>query len=89
MSSFPAQIDVVFSNEETFACELQDETAFSVSMGEAYMPESYTGSVDITPTNTVQVLATQGKVLDTNLIIEPIPNNYGLITYNGSYITVS
>lgn len=89
MSSFPAQIDVVFSNEETFACTLQDETAFNVSMGEAYMPESYQGSVDVTPTNTIQVLATQGKVLDSNITIEPIPNNYGLITYNGSYITVS
>lgn len=87
--SFPAQIDVVFSNEETFVCALQDETAFNVSMGEAYMPESYHGSVDITPTTDVQVLATQGKVLDTNITIEPIPNNYGLITYNGSIITVS
>lgn len=89
MSSFPAQFDVVFSNEETFVCALQDETAFNVSMGEAYMPESYHGSVDITPTADVQVLATQGKVLDTNITIEPIPNNYGLITYNGSTITVS
>ena len=89
MSYFPAQIDVVFSNEENFVCAVQDETAFTVSMGEAFMPESYRGSVDITPTDTVQVLATQGKVLDTNITIEPIPNNYGLITYNGSYITVS
>lgn len=89
MTAFPAQFDVVFSNEETFACTLQDETAFNVSMGEAYMPESYRGSVDITPTADVQVLATQGKVLDSNIIIEPIPNNYGLITWDGSTLTVS
>ena len=89
MSAFPAQFDVVFSNEETFACTLQDETAFNVSMGEAYMPESYTGSTDITPTADVQVLATQGKVIDSNIIIEPIPNNYGLITWDGSTLMVS
>ena len=71
--SFPAQIDVVFSNEETFVCALQDETAFNVSMGEAYMPESYHGSVDITPTTDVQVLATQGKVLDTRKIFVNVP----------------
>ena len=89
MTAFPAQFDVVFGNKETFACTLQDETAFSVSMGEAYMPESYTGSVDITPTEDVQILATQGKVLDSNITIEPIPNNYGLITWDGSTLTVS
>lgn len=35
----------------------------------------------ITPTGTVQGF---GKV-----IVDPIPQNYGLITYNGSTITVS
>lgn len=87
--SIPAQIDVVFSGEEKFICGLQDETAFTVSMGEAFLPEEYHGSVDITATTSVQVLETQGKLLADNIIIEPIPDNYGLITWNGSTLTVS
>lgn len=89
MSGFPAQFDVVFGNEEPFVCTMTDETAFTVSMGEAFLPEEYHGAVDITPTASVQVLETQGKLLADNIIIEPIPNNYGLITWNGSYLTVS
>ena len=89
MSGFPAQFDVVFGSEEPFVCAMTDETAFTVSMGEAFLPEEYHGSVDITPTNSVQVIGTQGKLLADDIIIEPIPSNYGLITYNGSYITVS
>ena len=47
------------------------------------------GEYDITPTNTEQVFSTEGKRCPHNFIVEPIPNNYGLITYNGSIITVS
>lgn len=83
------RVDVIFSKEETFICGMEDETAFTVSMGEAFLPEEYKGSVDITPTDGVKVLETQGKLLAENIIIEPIPNNYGLITWNGSTLTVS
>ena len=89
MSGFPAQFDVVFGSEEPFVCSMTDETAFTVSMGEAFLPEEYHGSVDITPTNSVQVIGTQGKLLADNIIVEPIPNNYGLVTWNGSTLTVS
>lgn len=89
MSGFPAQFDVVFGSEETFVCGMQDETAFTVSMGEAFLPEEYHGSVDVTATTSVQVLETQGKLLAENIIVEPIPDNYGLITWNGSTLTVS
>lgn len=89
MSAFPAQFDVVFGSEETFVCGMQDETAFTVSMGEAFLPEEYHGSVDVTATTSVQILETQGKLLADNIIVEPIPDNYGLITWNGSILTVS
>ena len=89
MSGFPAQFDVVFGGEETFVCGMQDETAFTVSMGEAFLPEEYHGTVDVTATTSVQILETQGKLLADNIIVEPSPNNYGLITWNGSTLTVS
>ena len=89
MSGFPAQFDVVFGSEEPFVCAMTDETAFTVSMGEAFLPEEYHGEVDVTATTSVQILETQGKLLADNIIVEPIPSNHGLITWNGATLTVS
>lgn len=55
----------------------------------AGIAKEYKGEYDITPTNTAQVFSTEGKRCPHNFIVEPIPQNYGLITYNGSTITVS
>lgn len=51
--------------------------------------ETYTGPTVVTPTQEVQTLATVGKVVLQNIQINPIPQNYGLITWNGQKITVS
>ena len=52
-------------------------------------PENYTGITEVIPTKQTQVLPTTGKMLLENVIVKPIPNNYGLITWNGSFLTVS
>ena len=49
----------------------------------------YTGETNITPSTSEQVLATAEKVVTRNIVINPIPSNYGLITWNGSTLTVS
>lgn len=49
----------------------------------------YSGDYTVTPTRSTQVLATKGKSLQKNITVEPIPKNYGLITWNGSTLTVS
>ena len=50
---------------------------------------TYTGVTDVTPTTTEQVLDTSNKVVTRNIVINPIPSNYGLITWNGATLTVS
>lgn len=50
---------------------------------------TYTGVTEVTPTTTEQVLDTSNKVVTRNIVINPIPSNYGLITWNGSTLTVS
>lgn len=50
---------------------------------------TYTGTTEVTPTTTEQVLDTSNKVVTRNIVINPIPSNYGLITWNGSTLTVS
>lgn len=49
----------------------------------------YHGLREVTPSQQEQVLETGGYLLTSNVIVKPIPKNYGLITWNGSYLTVS
>ncbi len=49
----------------------------------------YEGDYTVTPTQEQQVLETDDLRMLGNVVIEPIPQNYGLITYNGRIITVS
>lgn len=53
------------------------------------LPQPYTGDYQITPTAERQILHTEGKSMTGDLVIDPIPSNYGLITWNGSFLTVS
>lgn len=50
---------------------------------------TYTGATIVTPSTSEQVLATADKVVTRNIVVNPIPSNYGLITWNGSILTVS
>ena len=49
----------------------------------------YEGPVTVTPTQETQVLQTRQTTLLTDITINPIPSNYGLITWDGSVLTVS
>lgn len=49
----------------------------------------YEGSCEVTPTGETQILHTAGRGMSEDIRILPIPSNYGLITWNGSTLTVS
>lgn len=49
----------------------------------------YSGAYSAIPTQEQQEFATAGKMMRDHFIVEPIPQNYGLITYNGFELTVS
>lgn len=51
--------------------------------------EPYHGSYEFTPTDQEQVVPTADKVLGYDIVIHPIPSNYGQISWDGSIITVS
>ena len=51
--------------------------------------DTYKGSYNVTPSNIVQILHTEGLVMNDDVTIEKIPDNYGLITWNGTVLTVS
>ena len=54
----------------------------------AVYPPSYTGAVEVTPSEEEQTLQTSGLYMSDNIVISPIPSNYGRIAYSGGIITV-
>ena len=52
-------------------------------------PTIYGGPYEVTPSRDTQVLETRSKLATADIVINPIPSNYGLITYSGSILTVS
>ena len=51
--------------------------------------EYYTGAYEFTPSPETQTIEIEQLTASQNITINPIPNNYGLITWNGSTLTVS
>lgn len=49
----------------------------------------YEGDYEFTPTSETQTVAIEGLMARHDIVINPIPQNYGLITWDGSTITVS
>lgn len=48
----------------------------------------YDGSYDWIPTEDTQVVQIADRIGRQNVVIEPIPSNYGKIIYNGSQLRV-
>lgn len=87
--SYDGDADFTISDDGTFSIQKSIE-------GESGMVEQvhiegnyYSGPTSVTPTREAQILNTSGKTLTANITVNPIPPNYGLITWDGRKITVS
>jgi len=60
----------------------------AVAVVSSVYPE-YHGATEVTPNNETQTLLTADEIVHSNIIINPIPSNYGLIGWDGSALTVS
>lgn len=49
----------------------------------------YDGDYEFTPSTSPQIIGIEDKMAVQDIVINPIPNNYGLITWDGTKITVS
>ena len=76
--------DLEVSDGEDVECELASSIVINEIVG-----EPYEGPYEVTPSAETQILPTAVKTADSDIVINPIPNNYGLITYDGSCIRVS
>ena len=51
--------------------------------------DPFTGAYEYTPSNVVQTIEIANLKATQNIIINAIPNNYGLVTWNGLTLTIS
>ncbi len=60
------------------------------SVTTAIESEPYTGAYEITPTEEDQSLDTTGKLMNRNVLVKAIPQEYGRVTYdNRKVITIT
>lgn len=52
-------------------------------------PETYKGAYNVVPSMERQVLNTESLTMTDDVVVEKIPECYGLITWNGSFLRVS
>ena len=80
--------------EESAGAKLHVADAASMSLdvgGDFYAvgPPFYDGPYEITPGDEAQTLHMEGMRASQDVTVNPIPSNYGLITWDGSVLTVS
>lgn len=81
-------LNVTFDSGQDFSVSFEKEQGFEVEM-DGILPGDYEGEYRFTPSSEPQVIPTGGKTLTLDIVVDPIPDNYGLITWNGSSLTVS
>lgn len=83
---------VKFSTGEPFKVKFTPQSAIKVQFGEHIevpVVDYYNGEYNITPAAQEQIIPIIGKTARQNITVGPIPQNYGLITWNGATLTVS
>lgn len=92
MMTVTKRASIVISTEDDAEIELRTgrkgsvelEVASGISAGGEYF-----GPYEVTPTENEQVLPTAQLVASRDIVVNPIPSNWGRITWNGSVLTVS
>ncbi len=90
MITIPMQIETdtvsipmaAFSTDIPFAVDV-------ASAIEVVQTNPYTGEYRFTPCDESITARTADKYLADDIVIDPIPSNYGHITWNGTVLTVS
>lgn len=87
MATFKAR----FTESPVFNAGFSDGPDFTAEFGafQTILPDPYPGPYEVTPSQETQSLATRNKAMAQNVIVNPIPSQYGLITWDGSKLRVS
>lgn len=85
------KLTAVLAGVGGLTAELSGDAVLSgeLSVPEAVAVEEYAGPYVYSPGAEPQTVEISGMRATQNIIIEAVPQNYGLITWNGSTLTVS
>lgn len=93
MITLPIVVDLILDESKTvydFSIENDNEIELSsdvtISVGSVPI---YTGDYVVTPSDESIVLNTKNLELIENVVVNPIPSNYGKIGWNGVFLTVT
>ena len=89
-----SDIHITLTLEDPAEATLQvdDDVGLSLGLSEPYINGGaayYDGEYEVTPSQATQTLETAHLKMRDNVVINPIPSNYGLITWDGSKLKVS
>lgn len=94
---FSPQQEVVLDGELSLNLNIDGEMSLDLHMdGEAgtvikvteYDLPVYTGQTEVTPSEETQTLQTANRTVLQNIIVNPIPENYGRLSWTGNTLTV-
>ena len=77
--------------EYTLTATISEEYTISADLKivKEEVNDPYEGEYEFTPSAETQTIPIAGMTARGDITINPIPSNYGLITWNGEYLTVS
>lgn len=70
---------VELSQNEEFECEFEAGTS---------QTSDYDGPYEVTPSESTQRLSTANKTLEQNVIVNPVPDNYARMRWQGSVLII-
>ena len=76
----------------SYELTIGEPPALTLSIGDVSLGgnlPAYTGSVHVEPSSEQQTLPTANTSVYADIVIDAIPSNYGLITWDGSTLLVS
>lgn len=84
--------NITFGSSASFSASFAPQSETTVTFGEHIevpVAEYYQGDYEITPSDETQLIDCGGLVSLRDFVVNPIPSNYGKITWNGAILTVS
>lgn len=94
MIVFPVNIEAELIADGVYEAEILSnevvlDTAVATTINVAERVPTYTGAYEFTPSENEQVIEIEEKKAVQNIVINPIPSNWGKIGWNGAYLTVT
>lgn len=83
---------LTLSPPPSYEIELQEPTTLDLTLGDISMSgnlPTYHGTTHVTPSSEQQTLSTANTSVYEDIVIDAIPSNYGLITWDGYTLVVS